>query len=168
MSYFALTQDIVPLVVLLALSRLKKNVTYWLRRMYSVPNLLQCPCFCNNILRNNTVNLNNNYPTTYHWTLSAVPHRQQHTVHSRNTNPLLEWKTISATNIFLDFNISFPLCSPFKTLIISLLWPSSTVHFMIISQHFYGLPYIYFSVIYPENSGTSALIFVTSSMDLSV
>ena len=32
---------------------------------------------------------------------------------------------------------------------ISLLWPSSTVHFMIISQHFYGLLYIYFSVIYP-------------------
>ena len=49
---------------------------------------------------------------------------------------------------FQDFNISFPLCSPFKTLIISLLWPSSTVHFMIISQHFYGLLYIYFSVIF--------------------
>ena len=114
MSYFAQTQDIVPLVVLLALSRLKKNVTYWLRRMYSVPNLLQCPCFCNNILRNNTVNLNNNYPTTYHWTLSAVPHRQQHTVHSRNTNLLLEWKTISATNIFRILTLVFRYALPLK------------------------------------------------------
>ena len=66
MSYFALTQDIVPLVVLLALFQIEKERNVLTEKNVLCAQSAYCPCFCKNILRNNTVNLNNNYPTTYH------------------------------------------------------------------------------------------------------
>ena len=67
---------------------------------------------------------------------------------------------IAATNIFRFLTISFPLCFPFKNLMISLLWP-----------FFYSAFYAYFTALlrltlsfilpwyFPEKSGTFRFIF---------